>query len=97
MKPEDRATDVLAALHVRPIERCEDSRYQAQMAAHHYLGALPKIGETIRYVATWQDEWVAQVSLSAAALKYGVRDTWIGWDFRSQYGRLNLSPTTAAC
>ena len=87
MKPEDRATDVLAALHVRPLERREEGREQQQMAAHHYLGALPKIGETIWYVATWQDEWVAQLSLSAAALKCGVRDTWIGWDFRSQYRR----------
>ena len=30
------------------------------------------------------------MSLSAAALKCGVRDRWIGWDFRSQYGRLKL-------
>ncbi len=27
---------------------------------------------------------------SAAALKCGVRDRLIGWDFRSQYGRLKL-------
>ena len=33
---------------------------------------------------------MAQLSLLAAALKCGVRDRWIGWDFRSQYGRLNL-------
>ena len=42
------------------------------------------------YVATWRDQWVAQLSLSAAALKCGVRDRWIGGDFRSQYGRLKL-------
>ena len=30
------------------------------------------------------------MSLSAVALKCGVRDRWIGWDFRSQYGRLKL-------
>ena len=61
-----------------------------QMARHHYLGALAKIGETVWYVAIWREQWVAQLSLSAAALKCGVRDRWIGWDFRSQYGRLNL-------
>lgn len=33
---------------------------------------------------------MAQLSLSAAALKCGVRDRWIGWNFRSQYGRLKL-------
>ena len=60
------------------------------MTRHHYLGRLSKIGETVWYVATWRGQWVAQLSLSAAALKCGVRDRWIGWDFRSQYGRLKL-------
>jgi len=60
------------------------------MQAHHYLGALPKIGNTLWYVATWEDEWLALVSFSAAALKCRARDGWIGWDFRLQYGRLNL-------
>lgn len=82
--------EVLKQLQVRPVERSEEARYQAQMARHHYLGALPKIGETVWYVATWRDQWVAQLSISAAALKCGVRDRWIGWDFRSQYGRLKL-------
>lgn len=80
----------LSELQVRPVERSEESRYQSQMAGHHYLGALGKIGETLWYVATWREQWVAQFSLSAAALKCGVRDRWIGWDFRSQYGRLKL-------
>lgn len=82
--------DALAEIGLRPVERSDESRYQEQMAQHHYLGSLPKIGETVWYVATWRDQWVAQLSLSAAALKCGVRDRWIGWDFRSQYGRLNL-------
>ncbi len=82
--------DQLFELQVRPVEHGEESRYQEQMARHHYLGALQKIGETIWYVATWRDEWVALLSMSAAALKCGVRDRWIGWDFRSQYGRLKL-------
>ncbi len=81
---------VLLELHVRQVVRSEEERYQAQMALHHYLGALPKISETIWYVATWRDQWVAQVSVSAAALKCGVRDRWIGWDFRTQYDRLKL-------
>lgn len=90
-----QATAVLAAptlseiaLHVAA--RREEARYQALMAAHHYLGALPKIGETLWYIATWRGEWLAQVTLSAAALKCGVRDAWIGWDYRTQFGRLNL-------
>ena len=80
----------LLELQVRPVERREEARYQAQMARHHYLGELPKIGATVWYVAIWREQWVAKLSLSAAALKCGVRDRWIGWDFRSQYGRLKL-------
>jgi len=80
----------LSELQVRPVLASEEGRYQEQMARHHYLGDLPKIGETVWYVATWREQWVAQLSLSGAALKCGVRDRWIGWDFRSQYGRLRL-------
>jgi len=80
----------LKEILVRPVERSEEARFQDQMARHHYLGALAKIGQTVWYVAIWREQWVAQLSLSAAALKCGVRDRWIGWDFRSQYGRLNL-------
>ena len=90
MKSSPSLKEVLPALQVRPIERCEEKRYREQMAAHHYLGDLAKIGETIWYVATWRDQWVAQLNISAAALKCGVRDRWIGWDFRTQYDRLKL-------
>lgn len=81
---------VLSELSVRPVERREEERYCEEMARHHYLGNLNKIGESIWYVAIWQDQWVAQLSMSAAALKCGVRDRWIGWDFRTQYDRLCL-------
>jgi len=83
-------SESLSELHLRLVARGEESRFQQQMAQHHYLGALPKIGETLWYVATWREQWVAQLILSGAALKCAVRDRWIGWDFRSQYGRLRL-------
>jgi Domain of unknown function (DUF4338)/DDE_Tnp_1-associated len=60
------------------------------MEEQHYLGSLPKIGETIWYIATWRDEWVALLSFSISAWKCAVRDRWIGWDFRHQYDRLKL-------
>ena len=34
-------------IRVRPVEPSEEARYQEQMARHHYLGALAKIGETV--------------------------------------------------
>lgn len=90
MELTEFSSQALMEIRVRPVERSEEVHYQAQMSRHHYLGALAKIGETVWYVATWREQWVAQLSMSAAALKCGVRDRWIGWDFRSQYGRLNL-------
>jgi hypothetical protein len=80
----------LSELTLRPVSVDEQALYQARMAQHHYLGMLPKIGETLWYVATWRGQWVAQLSVSSAALKCGVRDRWIGWDSRIQYDRLKL-------
>lgn len=80
----------LQELIVRPVYASEQSRFQHVMQSHHYLGSLPKIGNTLWYVATWQDQWLALLSFSAAALKCSARDRWIGWDFRHQYDRLNL-------
>jgi len=75
---------------VRPVHPTEEQRFQQLMQKHHYLGALPKISETIWYVATWDDQWVALMVFSAAALKCAARDRWIGWDFRHRYDRLKL-------
>ena len=60
------------------------------MQQYHYLGSLPKIGNTIWYVATRNKEWLGLLSFSAAALKCGARDRWIGWSYRLQYDRLHL-------
>lgn len=60
------------------------------MQEHHYLGWLPKIGETLWYVATWREQWVALLGFSVAAWKCSARDRWIGWGFRHQYDRLKL-------
>lgn len=83
-------SEVLSEIRVRPVEVGESDHYRRLMSAYHYLGDLPKIGETLWYVATYRDQWLALLTLSASALKCGVRDRWIGWDFRSQYGRLPL-------
>ena len=60
------------------------------MQAHHYLGALPGIGETLRYVAHHRGRWLALVVFSAPALKCAARDRWIGWSFAVQFDRLHL-------
>jgi hypothetical protein len=75
-----------ASLHFRLNQDSSfaEHRFQDLMRQHPYLGALPKIGETLWYVATWREEWAALLSFSASALKCAARDRWIGWDFRHQ-------------
>jgi hypothetical protein len=75
---------------VQPIHPFEEQRFQKLMQEHHYLGALPKISETLWYVASFADQWIALLSFSAPALKCSARDRWIGWNFRHQYDRLKL-------
>jgi hypothetical protein len=75
---------------VRPVHSSEERHFQELMNEHHYLGALPKISETLLYIALWRDQWVALLSFSAAAWKCAARDRFIGWDFRRQYDRLKL-------
>lgn len=87
---KERMAAILDALQVRPVVKTEETRYRELMQRHHYLGDLPKIGHTLWYVATCGEEWAALLSFSAAAWKCGVRDRWIGWDFRHQYDRLHL-------
>src|SRR5207248_654263 len=75
---------------VRLVRSDEQPRYQQLMREHHYLGYLPKIGETLWYVASWREQWLALLSFSGSALKCAPRDHWIGWSLRQHYGRLKL-------
>ncbi len=80
----------LKQISVRPVIGSEEPRYRELMRQHHYLGDLAKIGHTLWYVALVDRQWAALLSFSASALKCAVRERWIGWDYRHQYGRLKL-------
>jgi hypothetical protein len=77
----------LAEVVARPVGAGEESRYRELMQRYRYLGALPKIGEALWYVAVGRREWVALRSFSAGALQGGARDPWIGWGLRQRYSR----------
>ena len=77
-------------LTIRIVEKEEETDFQELMAQYHYLGSLPKIGETLWYAASIQEAWVALLVFSVSALKISARDKWIGWDYRHQTGRLKL-------
>ena len=79
-----------SSLTVTPIEGEREREFQQLMQEHHYLGALRKIGNTIRYVAAVDGHWLGLLSFSAAALKCAARDEWIGWSRAHRTDRLKL-------
>ncbi|MGH8337205.1 MAG: ISAs1 family transposase [Gammaproteobacteria bacterium] len=88
---ESRASlTALSSLTVRPVRSEERARWRQLMQAHHYLGFRPIVGQSLCYVATVDDHWVALLGWGAAALKCGPRDAWIGWPPWLQWRRLHL-------
>lgn len=49
----------LKEVRVRLLARHEEQRFKDLMQAHHYLGAIHKVGETLWYVAVWRTHWIA--------------------------------------
>jgi hypothetical protein len=58
----------LQEIDVYLVSPSEEKHYQVQMQNHHYLGSLPKIGETLWYVAAYHDQWVALLTFSTPAI-----------------------------
>jgi hypothetical protein len=74
-------------LVVRPVRRDEVERFNAELDVHHWLGHR-LVGETMRYVATQRDRWVAVLGFGSAALACAPRDRWVGWSKEQQFARL---------
>ncbi|MHB1764587.1 MAG: ISAs1 family transposase [Gammaproteobacteria bacterium] len=75
-------------LVVRPVEASERIRWDEEMRAHHYLGFRAMPGESIRYVALLDGEWVALLGWGSAAWSNGYRDRMIGWTTPQRARRL---------
>jgi hypothetical protein len=59
--------------------------------ADHYIFAVASAhlaGQTLRYVAELDGQWVALICFSAAALHLKGRERWIGWTPRQRARRL---------
>jgi len=82
--------DIIHDIQVRPIFRFERDRWDTLIKRHHYLGLKSLVGKTLRYVAVFEDCWLALLGWQAAALKSKPRDQWIGWPPVIQYQRLHL-------
>ena len=85
----------IGPLEVRPIFPCEQTQWNYLVKEHHYLGLRALVGETMRYVAILDGQWVALIGFGASALKSRHRDGFIGWKPTIQWQRLKLVANNA--
>lgn len=78
-KEQAEARELVNRVEVRLVRAAELERWNLLMRGHHYLGFRSLIGESLRYVASYEDRWLTLLGWAAAALKCKVRDEWIGW------------------
>jgi hypothetical protein len=82
---------VLAHFQIRLLTAPDEvARCDALIEEHHYLHNAILVGEHLRYVATYQGEWLALVCFSAAAFNLRARDQFIGWSPEQRRRRLPL-------
>jgi hypothetical protein len=86
---------VLDHLTVRLVQPHEVERFDALIVEHHYLKSARVVGEHLRYVASYQGQWLGLATWSAAALHVKARDAFIGWNQEQRRVRLPLLANNA--
>lgn len=81
---------VLTHLTVRLLKSGEQSRFNRLLEKEHYLHSSAVVGETLRYVATYQGQWLGMALWNAAAYHIKPRDEYIGWDCEQKRSRRAL-------
>ena len=80
----------LKRLSLRIIEEEEIEEFNRILREHHPLHSSRSGGETLRYVAEIDGEWVGVLLWGSAAYRLKDRDQWIGWDESMRQRRLKL-------
>jgi hypothetical protein len=57
----------------------EEALWNKLIGKHHYLKEHRLVGESLRYVAKRNGQWIALLGWSSAAFHLRPRDAWIGW------------------
>jgi hypothetical protein len=81
-RPELSADEqqILEHLQIRLLTSAQDiKRANALIVEHHYLRDATLVGQQLRYAATYQGQWLAVATWSAAAFHIKDRDAFIGW------------------
>ena len=88
--PQLSEPDVLPRITLRLVGDDERTVFDRTLEAKHYLANARLAGQTLRYVAELDGQWVALLTFSAAALHLKGREHWIGWSPRQRARRLGL-------
>ena len=82
--------DFLGKVAVRLLADNEVGQFNFYLEREHYLESSRFAGQSLRYVAEVDGQWVALLSFSAPALHLKARERWIGWSARQRARRLGL-------
>jgi hypothetical protein len=88
--PQCPEPEVLKRVTVRLLCADERETFDRTLEQQHYLANARVAGQTLRYVAELDGQWVALMGFSAAALHLKGREKWIGWTPRQRARRLGL-------
>jgi hypothetical protein len=80
--------DVLKRVIVRLLREEERALFDRTLEAQPYLASARLAGQTLRYVAELDGQWVALLTFSAAAFHLKGREHWIRWTPRQRARRL---------
>jgi hypothetical protein len=86
--PEE--SQLLEQVSVRLIEGSERGRFDQLLSQKHYLKNATVVGQTLRYVAECQGQWLALVVFCSAAFHLKPRDRWLHWSARQVAARRHL-------
>lgn len=82
--------EVLKRLTVRLLRQVERPEFDRLLENQHYLASARLAGQTLRYVAELDGQWVALLTFSAAAFHLKLRERWIRWSPRQCARRLHF-------
>jgi len=85
---ETPEAEILRHIMVRLIRADERERFDRDLEQEHYLHSARLGGQSLRYVAELDGQWVALISFSAPALNIKSREKWIKWSPRQRARRL---------
>jgi len=83
-------SDVLDRVTVRLAAESEVGQFNYHLQEEHYLESSRLAGQSLRYVAEVDGQWVALLTFSAPALHLKARERWLGWSPRQRARRLGL-------